>query len=185
MYVDKRIERTYNDLQKGMRALLGTHSWDEITVNALCKKSGVSRSTFYIHFKHKDDLLDSLLLQFEQAMRMTNNGRSIRDTGTFKFLPILLIHVMDNRDLFAKNNTSVGGYPVAIRFHNLITRLVKFELETSFETNPPSADTIQYLSGGIYAALVGWSVNTDDALHLDFLQRLDELNKKLLADWHT
>jgi len=181
--MDKRIEKTYTDLQSAMRQLLGTFSWDEITVNALCEKACISRSTFYSHFKNKDDLLDTLLHQFENAMRDVNNGRSIQDTKTFRFLPMLLNHVRENRTLFAQNNTSVGGYPVATRFRGLITRLVTFELKAVLESEQLHVDAVHYLSGGIYSALVDWSDNTKDSLHLDFLHRLDALNHTVLTSW--
>ena len=127
--VDQRIEKTYTDLQSSMRHLLGSSEWDNISVQSLCRKAGVSRSTFYTHFTDKDDLLDSLLELFEQAMLTVNNGRSIKSTGTFKFLPVLLVHVSDNHSLFYKNNSTPGGYPVASRFKCLVHKLVKAELE--------------------------------------------------------
>jgi len=102
-----------------MRDLLGKTTWGDITIQALCKSAGVSRTTFYNHFKHKEDLLDSLLLMFERAMLTDNNGRSLSTTQTFRFLPLLLNHVNGNRQLLSKSNTLMEGYPVAIRFAQL------------------------------------------------------------------
>ena len=177
--MDQRVEKTYADLQKSMRALLGKSPWEDISVQHLCKHANVSRSTFYSHFKNKDDLLDSLLSQFEAAMRQVNNKRSIRESGTLKFLPIFLNHVSDNRKLFAKNNTSAHGYPVASRFRALLFRLVSSEIEEAH--GRASAELASYVAGGIYSAVVLWCTDASDSLPLKLLNSLDEINRGVLA----
>jgi len=176
--VDQRVEKTYTALQLSMRELLGTMTWDQISVQALCERAAVSRSTFYAHFKDKNDLLDSLLAMFEQGMRSDNSPRSLQATGTFKFLPILLAHISSNRQLFAKNNTSAEGYPIAMRFRDLIGRLVAYELQQSAVKDDTLA---QYVAGGIYWSVVQWSASTDDSTHLNFLQKIDQLNSHYLS----
>jgi len=178
--MDKRIESTYTLLQSSMRELLGKTTWDDITIQALCEGAGVSRTTFYNHFKHKEDLLDSLLMKFEHAMLTDNNGRSLSTTQTFRFLPILMNHVNANRQLFAKTNTEVEGYAVATRFSQLINRLVIAEVNEADDLVALNSITKHFIAGGIYNALVQWSANTDDDTHLKFLKNIDSYIKKLL-----
>jgi len=178
--MDKRIESTYNLLQNSLRELLGKTTWDDITIQALCDGAGVSRATFYNHFKHKEDLLDSLLLMFEQAMIADNNGRSLSTTQTFRFLPILLNHVNANRQLFAKTNMEVEGYPVATRFSQMINRLVTAEVNDTENHSAQNSNTKHFIAGGIYNALVHWSANTGDDTHLNILNDMDSYIKKLL-----
>lgn len=183
--MDQRIEKTYDNLQKAMRSLLGDFTWDKINVQMLCSKADVSRTTFYSHFKNKDDLLDSLLLQFEQAMSTENNGRCVKPDGKFRFLPILLNHVRQNRILFAKNNTMEEGYPVAIRFKHLITRRVESELTEAFELDCVDVSTIRYVSGGIYSALVDWSELPGNPMYLELLKDIDEINCRVLSNLNS
>ena len=178
--MDKRIENTYTLLQNSMRDLLGSTTWDDITIQALCESAGVSRTTFYSHFKHKEDLLDSLLKMFEQAMLSDNNARSLATTKTFRFLPILLNHVNGNRKLFSKTNTETQGYPVAKRFSQLIDRLVATEVIEAHDHIALSSTAQHFVAGGIYNALVQWSANTNDDTHLTLLNDMDLLTKKLL-----
>lgn len=181
--MDQRIQKTYTDLQASMRTLLGNLSWEQITVQTLCDTANISRSTFYVHFSNKDDLLDSLLRQFEKGMLSTNNARSIRTTGTLKFLPVLLNHVRENRQLFVKNNTEIAGYPVAIRFKNLISRLVEAELKEAFGSDFINLASVNYVSGGIYSALVHWSAHSEDTMHLKLLNNLDEITRSVLPNF--
>jgi len=178
--MDQRIENTYNSLQRSMRALLGQTSWEKITVQMLCEEAGISRTTFYAHFKHKEELLDSLLLSFEQAMLSENNARSLMATGTFRFLPILVNHVNGNRRLFAKTNTAIEGYPVAIKFRGLINRLVLAEFAEAFGIDKAENMRTGFIAGGIYSALVHWSATSDDATHLKLLNEIDLVVQKLL-----
>jgi len=163
-----------------MRELLGKTTWDKITTLALCESAGGSRTTFYNHFKHKEDLLDSLLLMFEKAMLEDNNARSLTTTKTFKFLPILLNHVNGNRLLFSKSNTQLQGYPVAMRFVKLINKLVATEVYEAGEHVSLSDTAQHFIAGGIYNALVQWSGNTNDDTHLKILSEIDLQIKKLL-----
>lgn len=178
--MDQRIDNTYTALQTSMREMLATSSWGEITILALCKKAQVSRTTFYAHFTNKEDLLDSLLLMFEKAMLSDNNARSLTKTRTFRFLPILTNHVHGNRQLFSRSNTSIEGYPVAMRFAKMISRLVETEIEEAGELLDLNGATRHFIAGGIYNALVHWSTCSEDATHLRILKDLDSQTKQML-----
>lgn len=170
--MDQRIENTYTALQGSMRELLGQSAWDEITVRMLCDRAGVSRTTFYSHFNNKEDLLDSLLDMFEAAMLAANNGRSLEQTQSFTFLPLLVGHVSGNRALFAATNQEVDGYPVAVRFRRLIEKLVATEL-AEFRANSSSNYSQSFIAGGIYWCLVTWCGSSKDATHLKLLEEID------------
>ena len=47
--------------------ILKTKSFEYITVSEICKKAGVNRSTFYLHYENTRDLLE------ETIRNMTND----------------------------------------------------------------------------------------------------------------
>jgi AcrR family transcriptional regulator len=53
---DARSVRTRADLAAALIALMHTTAFDGISVQAICARAGVGRSTFYAHFHDKDDL---------------------------------------------------------------------------------------------------------------------------------
>jgi AcrR family transcriptional regulator len=56
---DRRIQRTRALLHEALASLIREKAYDRITVAQILDRAKVSRSTFYIHFRDKDDLLMS------------------------------------------------------------------------------------------------------------------------------
>lgn len=56
---DRRIQRTRATLHEALGSLIREKAYDRITVAQILDRAKVSRSTFYIHFRDKDDLLAS------------------------------------------------------------------------------------------------------------------------------
>jgi AcrR family transcriptional regulator len=54
---DRRVERTQQALTFALVELVLTKRWAKITVQDLLDRAGVGRSTFYAHYRSKDDLL--------------------------------------------------------------------------------------------------------------------------------
>lgn len=58
--MDKRIKKTRNLIYKAFAAVLKEKGYGKMTVEDILQESGVSRSTFYTHFRTKDDVLKSI-----------------------------------------------------------------------------------------------------------------------------
>lgn len=59
--MNRRIARTIASIYRGFGQCLQEKDFREISIEDILVKANVSRSTFYAHFKTKDDVLDSLL----------------------------------------------------------------------------------------------------------------------------
>ncbi|KXT73851.1 Transcriptional regulator, TetR family [Streptococcus sp. DD10] len=55
-----RHTTTKNDIKEALTLLLAEKSLEEISISQLTKKAGINRSTFYLHYIDKYDLLDQL-----------------------------------------------------------------------------------------------------------------------------
>ncbi len=66
--VDRRIRRTREALGEALMGLVKEKPFDSITVQDVLDRAGVSRSTFYVHYKDKNDLLLSDVDEFFAAM---------------------------------------------------------------------------------------------------------------------
>ena len=64
-------------LKEGLLSCLENHSFESITVTLLCKTSGITRSTFYLHYSNimeiVDDLVDDAISYSRPGMVDNNN----------------------------------------------------------------------------------------------------------------
>jgi AcrR family transcriptional regulator len=56
---DRRVQRTRRLLHKAFMSLILEKKYESITVQEILDRADVGRSTFYMHFRDKDELLVS------------------------------------------------------------------------------------------------------------------------------
>jgi AcrR family transcriptional regulator len=91
---DRRIERTENLLREALVALIHERSYEAITVREILERANVGRSTFYAHFRDKDELLTSGIQQMLRLARSVAPSTSPKQSERIIWfsLPILTYH---------------------------------------------------------------------------------------------
>jgi AcrR family transcriptional regulator len=91
---DSRVRRTRNSLGDALVALMHEKTFEEITVQQVLERAGVSRSTFYAHFRDKDDLF---LSDAEEFLEMMANFLSRSKEQSHRVAPVreLFSHLSD------------------------------------------------------------------------------------------
>jgi AcrR family transcriptional regulator len=56
MKTDRRVQRTRELLQQALIELIGEQGYDAITIQEIVDRANVGRTTFYVHYRSKDDL---------------------------------------------------------------------------------------------------------------------------------
>src|SRR5437588_12521152 len=56
---DRRVQKTQKLLREALFSLIREKNYDSIVVKDILDRANVGRSTFYMHFRDKDDLLAS------------------------------------------------------------------------------------------------------------------------------
>ena len=94
---DRRILRTRDTLGGALVRLMHEKPFDNITVQDVLDRAGVSRTTFYTHYRDKDDLFLSDVEDFFEMMStfLERNGAAPK-----RIAPVeeLLIHVSEVRE---------------------------------------------------------------------------------------
>jgi AcrR family transcriptional regulator len=60
---DRRVQKTLNLLRGALASLIAEKPYDSIVVKEILDRANVGRSTFYMHFQDKDDLLVSSIYE--------------------------------------------------------------------------------------------------------------------------
>lgn len=58
--VQKRKTSTKEDIKEALIQLLSEERFDTISISKLCKRAGINRGTFYLHYQYKYQMVDSL-----------------------------------------------------------------------------------------------------------------------------
>ncbi|BAK30978.1 TetR/AcrR family transcriptional regulator [Streptococcus pasteurianus] len=87
---DNRRANTKKAIQEAMVTLLKTESFDDITTIKISKEAGISRSSFYTHYKDKFELIDScqrtLFNQVEYIFEKHEGNKKQAFLEIFEFL---------------------------------------------------------------------------------------------------
>lgn len=82
---DERTSRTRQRLGSALVDLIMEKPFDDVTVQEVLDRASIGRSTFYLHFRGKDDLL---LSQLEMFLEMTSTTLSIRKEKSHRVVPV-------------------------------------------------------------------------------------------------
>jgi AcrR family transcriptional regulator len=96
---DRRIERTRIRLGNALIALIQEKPIDEVTVRDVLDRAGVGRSTFYVHYRDKDDLF---LSELEQGLEMWTTTLSRQQEISNRVAPVaeFFAHVASAKRLY-------------------------------------------------------------------------------------
>ena len=96
---DVRIRRTHERLGGALVQLIREKPLDDITVQQVLDRGKVGRSTFYLHFLDKDDLL---LSQFEQFLEAMSTYLHTRKEPSLRVMPVaeMFEHVGAQKKLY-------------------------------------------------------------------------------------
>jgi AcrR family transcriptional regulator len=73
---DRRIQKTKNLLHEALGALIREKPYDELVVQEILDRANVGRSTFYMHFRDKDELLVSGIHDMLDSVHATVEAQS-------------------------------------------------------------------------------------------------------------
>jgi AcrR family transcriptional regulator len=159
--VDRRIRRTRARLHEALVALILERGWDRVTVHAVCDRAGVGRSTFYVHFADKEDLLIGGLDNVRDELR--RRRRAHAGAGPFGFLRGLIEHADGSRRLFRAVIGKRAGVAVQRRFREVVGELMLEELRRQGVAEDRVAVTSRFLSGALVELLFAWVEGRDGA----------------------
>lgn len=154
---DRRTLRTRRALRDALLALLLEKSWDELSVQDICARADIGRSTFYLHFPSKEELLIGSLDDLRAALNASADASSTNKTPRpLAFLRGLLDHLQEQRQLCRSIFGRRSAHTVQVRFRELVTKLVADDLAAFAPANWQREAAAHYLAGALVEMLAWW-----------------------------
>lgn len=161
---DRRVQRTRELLQSAMTSLIREKGFEALTVQDIIDRANVGRSTFYSHFKSKDDLMKGSVEMLQSSLRRFQFQARSRDTSPegrlFAFSRELFVHAVEHRDTFAAMIGRQSGTVFQQHLQRMLVTLVRDDLasiRSRRSRDPIQVEAVaQFVVGGLLGLLVAW-----------------------------
>ncbi len=156
---DRRVLRTRGTLGDALVALMQEKPFAEITVQQVLDRAGVGRSTFYVHYRDKDDLFLSDVEDFLEhcSATLTRQGASAK-----RLLPVqeFFTHVRDAREFYGALVRSGKMDDVRALGQGFFARSIEERLKMAGrEMEPSQRSAHAYALAGSFFSLLDWWVD--------------------------
>lgn len=119
---ESKYFNTANLMDEALMRLLEHKDYEYITVKEVCKKAGVNRSTFYLHYEKMDDLLAESLERLNQTFLSYFEGQTPEIISKIDESPLSELIFLTNDYLlpylnfvFENKHVMRAGIPPAVR----------------------------------------------------------------------
>ena len=119
MSIDRRVARTRTALFDALVTLIRQKDYEAITIEEILRQANVGRSTFYAHFRSKDELLQKSLDRLKQQLLAARADQAWAPSRA------LFEHIAEHADLQLKMAASRGGRIVTEALGEILADLLK------------------------------------------------------------
>lgn len=161
---DRRVRKTRQQLRDALIQLILEHGWDTVSVQDICERADVGRSTFYVHYADKEELLLAGLDELHQGLDLQRSS----DKGSFAFVEGLVEHAKEKARLLRALIGKRSSPSIQRKFRQVVMQLVQAELsEFEFEAKQERA-IITFIGAGLAELVTAW-LDRPSSLDIDTL----------------
>lgn len=153
--VDRRITRSQESIKKALIKLMSEKSFDDITIQDISDRANVNRSTLYLHYVDKFDLLDKIMEE-----HINNMGNFCESATEMDFIEstVHCMEYLESNYLFFSTMLASDGSPY------FRSQFLKFNIEefkkdvdiTKGKNHGHSEDVIAQFVANAYVGVVEW-----------------------------
>lgn len=163
---DRRTQKTRKALQEALISLMFEKSYDAILIQEILDRANVGRSTFYTHFRGKDELLvEGLhgLREFLRSAQMaTPASLGKRYERVIGFSLAMFEHAHDHKKLYRALVGGPGWVMVRQRIEEILVQLMKEEARALFKSRASSEvpfELFLHFLGATFMSVLTWWFN--------------------------
>ena len=183
--INRRVDRTRKALREALFDLIREKSYDQITVEEITERANLGRTTFYLHYKDKEDLLledfidlidqmvskavdDRPMLRLKTKMGTPSApANPLSDLNLFRPNLIIFQNVAKNADMLRIILHNGGAVQIATRLRETVLKAVqqlalasqaRSDLEIRFDI---PVEVIANFYAGSLLGLISWWLDND------------------------
>lgn len=150
-------------------SLILEKKYEDITVQEILNRADVGRSTFYVHFRDKDELLFSGFQYLQSFLESAQQGSSAPPRKSYEriigFSLPMFEHALEYRRV---NRALLGSSAEAVvrrRIHSVLAGIVSRELKRELQSGkhaeiPVSPELLAYFLVSAYVSVLTWWLNS-------------------------
>lgn len=147
------MQRTHRTLHGALLELILERGWDGVSVQDICARADVGRSTFYVHFADKEELLLSGLDHLRATLRAHIATEEREPLG---FTLALVEHVREFEPLFKALLGKRTAHAAHRAFMDVLTEILQEDLAAFAPAGPLRDATVRYVAGAFWELLRWW-----------------------------
>ncbi|MDH4984342.1 TetR/AcrR family transcriptional regulator [Aminobacter anthyllidis] len=147
--MDRRVRKTRDALYSAFVALVAERGYDGFSIQDLIDEADVGRTTFYAHFKAKEDLLQFGFNRWRDELASLPKSTAAERRA---FMETLLGHAKSHTGLFTALLGGGGGGLAETEFRSIVEEVVALEVGPGEHR----ATMIVMLGGALQAAIRQW-----------------------------
>lgn len=156
--IDRRVKRTHRLLRDALMALIVERGYDAITVQDITDRAEVARSTFYLHFRDKDDLLNRSMSQVYEDLLAVIEPGDMGDSADFE-------HVAENADFYRVMLGEHGSMAFTVQMRHFLAKIMhQHVIDIIAPDGRPTRvprDMIAHILAGMQLGLMAWWLEND------------------------
>lgn len=165
MTEDRRTQKTRKALSAALISLMNEKSYESIAVQEILDRADIGRSTFYTHYRDKNELLVDGLQGLREFLRNALEMASADSAHSYEkvigFSLAMFEHAYDHKEVFFSLVGGQGWSIVSSNLEKIIVQLMKKEARPLYKRKPDSAIPfdlfIDFLGATFIAVITWWS----------------------------
>ncbi len=160
LLTDRRIARTRQVLEQALLDLLAEKSYDAITIQDITDRANVGRTTFYLHYRGKDDLFLSCHMKGMTEFRfgIFSKDELLGDEPPPNMEPIFA-YLLENRAVFEIMKHGKDSVIIMRAIQDTVARNMEDSLRAAFDEHDsriPFLALANYIAGSQMSFMTWW-----------------------------
>jgi len=154
---DRRVRRTRAALRAALVALIVERGWDGFNTQDLCDRADVARSTFYLHFADKEEVLADGFADLGKQLRTEQSQSGTGVPRPLAFSVGLFQHALEHLRVFRALVGRRAAHLVRGNLRAVVLELVREDVARRLPQGTGRETVVAFLGGALFEVLI-WAL---------------------------